>query len=97
MPDDTSQGKAARTRRDLVEAAIVCWAGDNGRSLGEVADAAGVGRTGRAPGIAVGIADRAEGIADGVAGGAGGGTGATCCHGTDRSGDPRRSVGTSRS
>lgn len=42
---DTTQGKAARTRRDLVQAAIDCWALDNTRSLGEVADAAGVGRT----------------------------------------------------
>lgn len=37
--------KSARTRRDIVEAAIICWAADNSRSLGEVADRAGVGRT----------------------------------------------------
>jgi len=34
-----------RTRRDIVAAAIECWAADNSASLGEVAVAAGVGRT----------------------------------------------------
>lgn len=41
----TGSGKASRTRRDIVEAAINAWAADNSRSLGDVADAAGVGRT----------------------------------------------------
>lgn len=45
MTAETSPGKATRTRRDIVQAAIDCWAVDNARSLGEVADAAGVGRT----------------------------------------------------
>ena len=34
-----------RTRRDIVAAAIECWAADNSASLGEVAVTAGVGRT----------------------------------------------------
>jgi AcrR family transcriptional regulator len=38
-------GRAARTRRDIVSAAIVCWSADNTASLGSVADTAGVGRT----------------------------------------------------
>jgi AcrR family transcriptional regulator len=38
-------GKAERTRRDIVAAALEVWAGDNAASLGEVADRAGVGRT----------------------------------------------------
>lgn len=38
-------GKADRTRRDIVQAAIECWAQDNTASLGDVAAAGGVGRT----------------------------------------------------
>lgn len=38
-------GKAVRTRRDIVQAAIESWAVDNAGSLGDVAGAAGVGRT----------------------------------------------------
>ena len=38
-------GKALRTRRDIVQAAIESWAVDNAGSLGDVAEAAGVGRT----------------------------------------------------
>ena len=37
--------KAERTRRDIVDAAIEVWAGDNAASLGDVAQQAGVGRT----------------------------------------------------
>ena len=37
--------KSDRTRRDIVGAAIEVWATDNGASLGEVAQQAGVGRT----------------------------------------------------
>ena len=42
---DPSSAKAARTRRDVVQAAIESWAVDNAGSLGDVAAAAGVGRT----------------------------------------------------
>lgn len=45
MFDEAVPAKARRTRRDIVAAAIECWAADNTRSLGEVAEAAGVGRT----------------------------------------------------
>ncbi|WP_375423143.1 TetR/AcrR family transcriptional regulator [uncultured Friedmanniella sp.] len=45
MPTPPPAGKSARTRRDLVQAAIESWSVDNTRSLGEVAHAAGVGRT----------------------------------------------------
>lgn len=38
-------GKALRTRRDIVQAAIESWAVQNAGSLGDVAEAAGVGRT----------------------------------------------------
>lgn len=41
----SGNGKAIRTRRDIVQAAISCWAADNSRSVGEVAETAGVGRT----------------------------------------------------
>ena len=36
---------AARTRQDILRAAISCWSTDSGRSLGEIAAAAGVGRS----------------------------------------------------
>lgn len=38
-------GRTARTRRDLVQAAISCWSADSSASLGQVAQTAGVGRT----------------------------------------------------
>jgi TetR/AcrR family transcriptional regulator, repressor for lfrA len=40
-----SGARAARTRRDVVAAAVEVWAVDNSASLGAVATAAGVGRT----------------------------------------------------
>lgn len=45
MPEPPPSGKAERTRRDIVAAAIECWAVDNTASLSAVAAAAGVGRT----------------------------------------------------
>jgi AcrR family transcriptional regulator len=45
VPEAAESAKATRTRRDIVAAAIECWSADNSASLGEVAVAAGVGRT----------------------------------------------------
>ena len=45
MTDHPQSARAARTRRDIVEAAIEAWALDNSASLGQVAESAGVGRT----------------------------------------------------
>lgn len=45
MLGELQAGKAERTRRDIVAAAIECWAVDNTASLSAVAAAAGVGRT----------------------------------------------------
>lgn len=42
---DTETGARARTRRAIVEAAVAQLARDAGASLGQIADAAGVGRT----------------------------------------------------
>ena len=41
----TTTSSARRTQRDLVDAAIRCWAVDNTASLGAVAELAGTGRT----------------------------------------------------
>ena len=45
MTELSQSTRATRTRRDIVEAAIEAWANDNAASLGQVAEAAGVGRT----------------------------------------------------
>ena len=45
MPEPLASSRAARTTRDVVQAAIECWSTDSSASLGEVAGAAGVGRT----------------------------------------------------
>jgi AcrR family transcriptional regulator len=45
VTDSLPSSRAARTRRDIVQAAITCWSADNSASLGVVAEAAGVGRT----------------------------------------------------
>lgn len=45
MTELLRSARAARTRRDIVEAAIGAWADDNSASLGQVAESAGVGRT----------------------------------------------------
>lgn len=45
MAERIGSSKADRTRRDIIEAAIECWAADNTASLTQVAALAGVGRT----------------------------------------------------
>ena len=45
MSSVPSTARASRTRRDIIDAAISVWSAANPASLGEVADAAGVGRT----------------------------------------------------
>jgi len=45
VPELPRSARAERTSRDIVEAAIICWSTDNSASLGEVAEAAGMGRT----------------------------------------------------
>jgi AcrR family transcriptional regulator len=45
MSELAQSPRAARTRRDIVAAAMTAWATDNSASLGQVAESAGVGRT----------------------------------------------------
>ena len=45
MSDLAQSPRAARTRRDIVAAAMTAWATDTSASLGQVAESAGVGRT----------------------------------------------------
>lgn len=45
MPKSLQTSRAARTRRDIIQAAIECWSADSSASLGGVAESAGVGRT----------------------------------------------------